>query len=696
MKRIAIILSLISCGFLNAQSLNVPARPGSALPGSQVISAITNLSLHDREEYILNEVLTGNIPDFQRTMILVNDSSLISGSYVHIAYYVIPDYLALGSNSDYYLCPMTPILAQRLADSLNCILPTRKMVDNIWSHATVKMNPESIAPSPQMTTVPVMSDHNDMVWTQRQTFFPAHPLGELVSGDKKDVVLSNLIYTNAPPARVVIYGWHYPSGSNIQPLYAGHIDTYADYSHGIRMVQKEVYVDGTPMNAETVLSSSTLNTLLSDEGALPQPYYPDTASGTVSQPIPNKPTSFCVLQKTSTAFEVKVLADNNVDGYEVYLSTDGINYSYYQQYNASNFTVSGLQSNTIYFVKLTAINSSGSSTFSEVLGAITTDSTSKYLIVNGFDRASTGNTYDFIRQHAAAIWNDTIAFSSATNDAVLDSLVSLMDYPALDYILGEESTVDETFDYFEQDMIEDYLDAGGYLFVSAAEIGWDLDYQGTAQDQTFYNNYMKAYYAGDAPGGVSNTYYNFSGIGNGLFDTLSTTSFDDGTHGTYNVDYPDVMLGVFGGIEVLAYDGVSSQTAGVMFEGRFPGASAQDTGKLVLFGFPFETIYPESKRFTIMSEINDFFFPTVQTPDPGLGIQNSELELRIYPNPTNGEVYFNQNIESIEIFNLQGQLVRKEMNIKAMDLQSVPNGMYLLKIQHNNSNITSKIQVTHE
>jgi len=48
-----------------------------------------------------------------------------------------------------------------------------------------------------------------------------HPLGELVGGDKKDVVISNIIYGYPAPGRVVIYGWHYLSGTPIQPLYNG-------------------------------------------------------------------------------------------------------------------------------------------------------------------------------------------------------------------------------------------------------------------------------------------------------------------------------------------------------------------------------------------------------------------------------------------------------------------------------------------
>lgn len=685
-----IVLSLLGL-FLTicyGQTLNVPARPTNALEGSQVVDSITNLSLEDREIYIMNQILQGNIPDFQRNMILVEDSALITGSYVHVEYYVVPDYLALGSDTNYYLCPMTPILGQRLADTLDCILPTRKMVGNIWNHASVKMTPESIPPSPLMTTVPVMSDHNDMVWTQRQTFLPGNPLGELVSGNKKDVVLSNLIYDNAPPARVVIYGWHYPSGTNIQPLYAGHIDTYADYSHGIRLIQKEVYVDGTPMDAETILASSNLHTLLSDEGLLSQPFYPDT-TGSTPPPVPDVPKSFCVLYGNGS-IDIEIAPNSNVDAYEIYLSTDGTNFSFHQQYNSTSISITGLPLDSEYFVKLIAENSSGTSSFSEVLGATTSITNDNYLIVNGFDRASTGNTYDFVRQHGNAIWQDTISYSSATNDAVLDGLVLLEDYPAVDYILGEESTVDETFDYQEQDIIEDYLDGGGNLFVSGAEIGWDLEDQGSPSDGEFYNNYLKAFYIADAPGGISGQYYNFHGLGNGLFDTLSVTSFDDGTNGTYDVNYPDVIVGATGGIEVLGYEGFTNQYAGIYFEGPFPGASLQDTGKIVHLGFPFETIYPESKRFAMMSEINDFFFGKEDTLTDAIIYENIN-KIFVYPNPTSGLVFFSQLMEKIELYSLDGKKLLEIPNAQMLDLSNFSNGVYLLKAETAKYNYQQKI-----
>lgn len=69
--------------------------------------------------------MKGNIPNFYRNMVSVTDSALINSIYKRVTYYVIPDYVALGCDTDYFLCPMTPILGQIIADTLNCTLPTR-------------------------------------------------------------------------------------------------------------------------------------------------------------------------------------------------------------------------------------------------------------------------------------------------------------------------------------------------------------------------------------------------------------------------------------------------------------------------------------------------------------------------------------------------------------------------------------------
>jgi len=291
-----------ACG----QTLPLPPREADALSGSQFVQVVTPLSRKDREDWILAQMLRGNVPDFLRTLTPIAVNASITGTRHTAIYHVAPDYLAIGSDADYFLCPMTPLLAQRICDALGYTMPTRRMVNQIWTNAPVKLSPAPISPSPQMTTVPVFDQHNSMVRTQRSAVIGPHPLGELVSGTKKDVVISQRIYGNfANPnitRPVVIYGWHHTSGAPIQPLYNGHVETYADYSHGIRLVQRAMTLNGQPETVTNICASPILHPLLSDEGRiLTNRYSIDPLPPTIlSQPetqrvVPGEPASFSVV-----------------------------------------------------------------------------------------------------------------------------------------------------------------------------------------------------------------------------------------------------------------------------------------------------------------------------------------------------------------------------------------------------------------
>jgi hypothetical protein len=153
-------------------------------------------------------------------------------------------------------------------------MPTRKMSDRIYQNAVVKMVPEPIPPSPKMITLPVFIKHNELVHAQRAGSLSDHPLGSLVAGNKKDIVISNKIYAPDGKPRVVIYGWHKIDGKAIQPMYNGHTSIHVDYSHGIRLVQNKVWVDGKKTEIKKILQSPELNALLSDEGIIEKPFYP--------------------------------------------------------------------------------------------------------------------------------------------------------------------------------------------------------------------------------------------------------------------------------------------------------------------------------------------------------------------------------------------------------------------------------------
>jgi hypothetical protein len=201
-------------------------------------------------------VLRGNVPNFLRRFVPVTLTNAIDGEVHRLTVRVAPDYLAVGSDVDYLLMPLSPTAANRIAEATDCQLPTRQLVDAIHAAAPLKLVPQPIAPSPEMTTLPVFAHHNELVWEQRRAALAAFPLGTLVAGHKKDVVTSARLVDR--PGRVAIYGWHQTNGVPIQPLYLGHSDSWVDYSHGIRLVSRTARLDGVERSLPDILAAPVL------------------------------------------------------------------------------------------------------------------------------------------------------------------------------------------------------------------------------------------------------------------------------------------------------------------------------------------------------------------------------------------------------------------------------------------------------
>lgn len=257
----------------NSQHLKLPKRNVNSLTGSAFVAIISDslLSITDREQFMIKEVVQGNVPNFYRNFLPITDTTTIDGKQYIITYFVAPDYLIIGSDQDYFYSPLTASAAQKIANQLNCSLPTRKMSDQIYQSAEYKLIPEPIPPSIKMTTVPVFVDHNKLVEQQRLKIGVKQ--GSLVAGNKKDVVISNKITATDESLRVVIYGWHKPDGKAIQPMYNGHKYDWVDYSHGIRLIQNQIYLNGRKTTVKEILKSKSLNVLLSDEGPIYRPRY---------------------------------------------------------------------------------------------------------------------------------------------------------------------------------------------------------------------------------------------------------------------------------------------------------------------------------------------------------------------------------------------------------------------------------------
>ncbi len=692
-----------------SQTLPVPPRSTSALSGSAFVNVIWSVPRDEREEQIYSQVISGNVPNFMRQLKTVTANANIGGNNHTAAYFVIPEYLAVGSDSNYFLTPMTPLLAQRICNALHCILPTKKMVDQIYTTALCKLRPQPIPPSAQMITVPVFNQHNDSVKALRFPVLAQYPFGTLVGGTKKDVIISNRIYQNLNPnvpKPVVIYGWHQLNGTPIQPVYNGHEETYADYSHGVRLVLDSVVVDGTPKTFTQLLSDPTLCVLVSDEGTILKPYY--TLSGSVAP----TPKTFGVMWNGPNSLKITALPVNGTT-FKAFYGNDGIAFNDSTAEFNDTITINGLQSDAIFFFRLRAQSSLGSSLFSEVLAGVTSGSSPQVLIINGFDRASSGNTFNFIRHHGKAFKQNGYSFTSATNDAVLQGLVSLQNFNIVDYILGDESTVDETFSTAEQESVKVFLRNGGKLFVSGAEVAWDLDYKGSTTDKDFIYNFLKSQYVNDAPNGQSGIYYQAEPVVGSIFDGTGTISYDNGTQGTINVKYPDVIIGINGGTNCLQYSNVTSQFAGVFFEGNFPGSSV--AGKVVFIGFPFETIFPEEKRNLFLSKVISFFNRPVGVLSELPAELNSFQLYQNYPNPFNPVTKIKYSVSSnvkretknvvLKVYDILGRevatLVNEEKPAGSYEVEFRPessilypiSGVYFYRLQAGDFQQTKKMML---
>ncbi len=224
--------------------LNIAPREANAEPGSAFMNRIAPLTLEEREEEIYKALSAGNMPDFLRKTVTMQGEFADSEGSVHqVEYEVMPDYLSVGTDSDFCRIPMSPHTAQRLATLFGASLITSKLSDHIFSMAPLKLTPFPYAPVGNANElVSKFAEHN--VQIEKQKAEAGGINGELIAGIKKDIILSEWMAKH--PDKVVIYGWHRPDGNPIQPVYGGHVDWYVDYSHGIRLINKQVKIDGKP------------------------------------------------------------------------------------------------------------------------------------------------------------------------------------------------------------------------------------------------------------------------------------------------------------------------------------------------------------------------------------------------------------------------------------------------------------------
>lgn len=198
-----------------------------------------------------------------------------SASSSILTYRVMPDVLSVGTDDDYIHAEIAAHTGYLVGRSLNSSLPTRLIAQQIHAAATVNSRlipqPEGPPYDSTMSNIPRLWQHESMIRSQiAERGIDPTLTGTLLTGHKKDVVLTPQLLRD--PSRVAIFGWFYPNGTYIQPLNAkSHAKWYADYSHGIRLVAREMTIvdpNQQPRSIDyfDVLQNCDYAHLLSDEG----------------------------------------------------------------------------------------------------------------------------------------------------------------------------------------------------------------------------------------------------------------------------------------------------------------------------------------------------------------------------------------------------------------------------------------------
>jgi hypothetical protein len=237
---------------------------------------------------------------------------------------------------------------------------------------------------------------------------------------------------------------------------------------------------------------------------------------------------------------------------------------------------------------------------------------SDILVVDGFDRLyrhSQANinqryTRDYIIEHLDALRfaRPTAGIDFAQNEELISGTINLSPYRLVDWMLGREGSTDRTFDSDEQRLVENYLKNGGALLVSGTEIGWDLEARNGGK--RFFNDILGARYQGDDAGSLS-----IIAQSSGPLTGIGGFQLDDGSKGRYMTASPDRLAPTGTAQTVLTYANTSSRVAGV----------ANDTSlfKVMVFGFPIETIIDENARRSLVQSSVDFLLGASSNPAPG-------------------------------------------------------------------------------
>ncbi|MFH1052413.1 MAG: Omp28-related outer membrane protein [bacterium] len=242
-----------------------------------------------------------------------------------------------------------------------------------------------------------------------------------------------------------------------------------------------------------------------------------------------------------------------------------------------------------------------------------------------------------------------------------------------------------------------FLDAGGNLFISGQDLGWEIfdttkSSYSTPQKMSFYTNYLHSVFLGD--GSTSNTAI-IPNVNDVLFGTIPNGTlvnvYGSGENGPFM--YPEEIRATATGFPIFYYNTFKTKTGAVR--------SNISNYKVVYLGFTLEQITNSDIRYQILATAHDWFYGLISSVEFDKKLEqlsNSEF----YPNPSKEMVTLNldETISDLklEILNCLGQTLdvinlKGERDVINLDVGNYPSGNYLAKISSGNSTIVKTFVV---
>ena len=219
------------------------ASSGQRRNGSQLAGRYENGNGNTRHCQVLQ--------DMSRGQIAPHLTNLVPVQMGEVTICVMPDYLSVGTDADNVRMPLGRDQAVEIAREMGFVLPTTTMVDRICEQARGGSNSYGITSSPfpwsiESERMGRILRHDERI--DASLAETSYSPGDLVACHKKDLVMNAQRSRGSHSSQVNIYGWpRSRGGRNWQPLYDGHGDSYADYSHGVRLVSQTAFVNGRPV-----------------------------------------------------------------------------------------------------------------------------------------------------------------------------------------------------------------------------------------------------------------------------------------------------------------------------------------------------------------------------------------------------------------------------------------------------------------